>query len=322
MILKNLNLIFGDEELRKTEKRRELLSVLGTEGGPDHNFFSGKDIDLAEVSSLSLTLPFFSSVRSLRLDDSGFFKGTTEQEDVMEFLKNVPESCVVIFTEQNAEKTNPAVKYVKEHGEVFEFRAAESLKNWKDAKEAKEDIRSWASDYVKSEGASIEKRALDELLSLAGFDMWNLKTEISKLIAYSGGNIRLSHVCEITSRTVTDRVFDMVDLKLSGNTAAALSLFEDMLSIRVEPLKILYLLNRQFNQVYLIKDMEANRLPDAQILSRLNLKDWQLRKLREKSRGVSASQMLSMVRLCTETEYNVKSGDMTPQMAVEFILCC
>ena len=322
MILKNLNLIYGDEELKKSQKRKDLLSLLGTEGGPDHNFFSGKDTDLQEVSSLSATVPFFSEVRSLWLDDTGFFKGTGEQNEFLEFLQSVPDTCVVIFTEQNADKANPGLKYIREHGDVFEFRTAESLKNWKDAKEAKGDIREWAAAYVKQEGASMEKRALDELLSLAGFDMWNLKTELDKLIAFSGGKITLSHVYEAASRTVTDKVFDMADLKLSGNTSAALSLFEDMLSIRVEPLKVLYLLNRQFNQVYMIKDMEANRLSDAQILSNLNIKDWQLRKLREKSRGISASQMLSMVRLCTETEFKVKTGDMTPQMAVEFILCC
>ena len=322
MIMKNLCLIYGDEELKKTQKRKDLLSLLGTEGGPDHNFFGGKDIDLKEVSSLSFTVPFFSERRSLWLDDTGFFKGTGEQKEFLDFLQNIPDTCVVIFTEQNADKSNPGLKYIREHGDVFEFRTAESLKNWQDAKEAKGNIREWAAAYVKQEGASMEKRALDELLSLAGFDMWNLKTELDKLIAYSGGKITSDHVYAAASRTVTDKVFDMADLKLSGNTSAALALFEDMLSIRVEPLKVLYLLNRQFNQVYMIKDMEANRLSDAQILSHLNIKDWQLRKLRERSRGISASQMLSMVRLCTETEFKVKSGDMTPQMAVEFILCC
>ena len=322
MILKNLNLITGDEELRKTEKRKELLSLLGTEGGPDHNSFQGKDVDISEISSLSSTLPFFGSVRSLWLDDTGFFKGNGEREDVLDLLKSIPGSCVVIFTEQSTDKANPAFKYVREHGDVFEFHTAESLKSWKEAKEVKGNIREWAENYVKSEGGSIEKRALDELLSLAGFDMWNLKTELAKLIAYSGGVITADHVFRLASRTVTDKVFDMMDLKLSGNISGALSLFEDMLSIRVEPLKVLYLLNRQFNQIYMMKDMEANRIPDAQILSNLNIKDWQLKKLREKSRGISASQMLFMVRLCTETEFKVKSGSMTPQMAVEYILCC
>ena len=321
MLVKNLNLIFGDEELLKVEKRKELLAVLGTEGGPDHNYFEGKETDLAEAASLSQTLPFFGNVRSLWLNDTGLFKGSGANAELLEFLKNVPESCIVIFTEQEADRNTASFKFVKEHGDIFEYRAADSMKSWKDAKEAKAGIRTWALDFLKAEGASIEKRALEELLSLAGFDMWNLKTELEKLISYSGGSITLKHIREITSRTITDRVFDLMDMKLSGNTAGALSLFEDMLSIRVEPLKVLFLLNRQFNQVYMIKDMEGNRLSDAQILADTKLKDWQLRKLREKSRGVSASQMLHMVRLCTEMEYKVKSGDMTPQMAVEFVLC-
>ena len=321
MEIRNINLIFGDEELLKQEKRKELLAAFGTEGGPDHHFFSGKELDLAEVSSLSVTLPLFGTHRTIWIDETGCFKGQGEHTEFLDFLKGIPESCVLILTEADADKSSPLTKYAAAHGELFEFRSVSGIKAWKEANAAKADIRQWAQDQIKAAGCTVEKRALDALLETAGFDMWNLRTEIEKLTSLSGGHIRLSDVEAIVSKTVSDRVFDLIDMKLSGNIAGALDLFEEMQAIRIEPLKIIYLMYRQFIQAYMIKDMESLRFPDAQILSETGLKDWQLRKVREKARRVPADEMRYLAELCTENEYKVKQGELTPKMAVEMILC-
>ena len=183
------------------------------------------------------------------------------------------------------------------------------------------DIKAWIRDYLKKEGCSIDRDAVEALTGLSGFNMLNLETELQKLISYSNGHITRDHIEEICSKTVQDRVFDMVDLKLSGNTKGALLLFEDMLSIRIEPMRIIYMLSRQFNQVFIIKELESRRFSDAQILSKTGLKDWQLRKLRDRSRGRSAKDMLQLVELCIDMETKIKTGDISDRLAAEIILC-
>lgn len=318
--MKNLILICGDEEYLKTEKKKELLRALGAEGSPDFNTYSGKETDLYEVTDLAETIPFFGGNRIILLDATGLFKGSGD-EVILKRLENLPDFTYLIFYESETDGNNKFYKLVKKNGEIFSFTQAESVKNYKEANALKGDVQTWIKKYLQDAGCTIDRDAVTALTNLSGYNMLNLQTELEKLISYSGGRIRREHIDAICSKTVQDRVFDMVDMKLSGNTKGALLLFEDMLSIRIEPMRILYMLSRQFNQVFIIKDLESRRTPDAQILEKTGLKDWQLRKLRDKSRGSSLSDMRYLLELCVEMETKIKTGDITDRIAVEILLC-
>lgn len=318
--MKNLNLICGDEEYLKTEKKKELLRALGAEGSPDFNSYTGKDTDFYEVTDLLETVPLFGGNRVIFLDSTGLFKGSCD-EVILERLKNVPDFAFLIFCETETDGNNKLYKLLQSKGEVFRFTQADSVKNYREAAAVKGDIKVWIRDYLKAAGCTIDRDAVDALTDLSGFNMLNLETELEKLISYSGGRISRKHIDDICSKTVSDKVFDMMDMKLSGNTRGALLLFEDMLAIKIEPMRIIYMLSRQFNQVFLIKDMDSRRIPDPEILTRLGIKDWQLRKLRDKSRGSSLSDMRYLLELCVEMETKIKTGDITDRLACEIILC-
>lgn len=318
--ISNMNLICGDEEYRKSEKKKELLSLTGACGSPDFNSFEGKDIDYHEVFDLARTVPFFGGKRVILLSDTGLFKGAAD-EFVLSSLEDLPETTIMIFCEQECDASGKLARLLKQKGQVFRFNTVDSTKDWKAANSAKADIRSWIKSYLKASGCTADSRAVEELTELSGYNMQNLRNELDKLISYAGKNIRAEHVDAVCSKTVSDRVFDMVDLKLSGSTGKALLLFEDMLSIRIEPMRILYMLAKQFNQVYIIKELSELRYSDAEILSRTGLRDWQLKKLRDRSKGRSLADMRYLTELCVEMETRIKQGDIGDRIAVEIILC-
>ena len=318
--MKNLILICGDEEYLKSEKKKELLSLLKAEGSPDFNSFSGKDTDLSEVLDLCETMPFFGMSRVVLCDSTGLFNGSCP-DTFIERLKNIPSETFAIFCETESSAANKLYKLFKSQGEIFSFTQAGSIKNYKEAAAVRGDIKAWIKDYVRKNGCTIDRDAVENLTSLSGFNMQNLETELLKLISYTGGRITSQSVEDICSKTITDRVFDMVDMKLSGNTAGALRLFEDMISIKIEPMRIIYMLSHQFNQVYIIKQLDSMRTPDAGILEKTGLKDWQLRKLRDRSRGYSERDMRDLTELCVEMETKFKNGDISDRIACEIILC-
>jgi len=317
---KNLILICGDEEYLKTEKKKELFSQLGCEGSPDFHMFSGKETDFEEVMDLAETMPMFSAKRVLFLDDTGLFK-TSADDGMLGRMRELPDSTCMIFYEHDTDGNNALTKLFKSSGSIFRFDSVESVRDWKTASAVKGEIRSWIRDYLGQAGKKIDSRAVEALVGLSGYNMMNLQSELEKLISCPSDPVTENTIRDICSKNVTDRVFDMVDLKLSGNTAGALQLFEEMLSIRVEPMKILYLLGKQFQQVYTIRELESRRMSDSEILTKTGLKDWQLKKLRDRSRGRSMDDLLYLVRLCVEMETKVKNGDMPDRIAAEIILC-
>ena len=354
--LKNLYLICGDEQYLKEKKKKELLHVLHAEGSMNFNAFEGKDTDQSEVLRLADTMPFGEAHRTILLSDTGFCKGSAPAE-LTEGLKDIPESTVVILTETDTDAQNALYKLIKEKGEIKSYQKAES-KSYKEAAQDQTRIRGWAQEYLKKNGREIQGRAMTRLLQLTGYDMLNLQTELEKLISYTvppeeleelakraaegGGKSALQEttlwehggkpgteiyaqitekdVEEICSKTVTDKVFDMLSAKLMGNIGTTLRLYEDLLALKVPPMRVLYLLSKQFNQVYLIKELSRSRIGDGELSERLKIKDWQLRKLREQSARLSLSDARRYLELCVEMEAKIKQGDMNERLGVELIL--
>ena len=333
---KNIVLICGDEQYLKEKKKKELLRQLHALGSLNFNTFEGKEIDRAEVCGLADTMPFMEARRTLLLSDTGFFRGSAPQE-IRDMLESLPESTAVIFYEGETDTTNALYKLVKELGSVFCFRKAEG-KAFKEASQDQARIRTWATGYLKKEHREIGGRAMTRLLQLAGYDMQNLQSELEKLISYTAVReefteertregmpprtveIREQDIEAICSKTVTDRVFDMLSAKLTGNIGTALRLFEELLSLRVPPLRVLFLLSRQFNQVYLIKEASRERIGDAALAERIGIRDWQLRKLKEQSARLPLSEARRYLELCVEMETKIKLGDMNEKLGVEIVL--
>lgn len=340
--LKNIYLICGDEQYLREKKKKELLHALHTEGSMSFNAFEGKETDRAELARLSVTMPFLSEKRTILLSDTGYFKGSAPQE-VVEILQELPESTVIIFYETEADAGNALYKLVKERGEVCRYQKAEK-KPYKEAAQEQGKIRTWVQNELKKQHRSISGRALTKLLQLCGYDMLNLHSELEKLISYTAvpeefqdvqaerraaglpaqlpgeTEIREADIDAICTRTVSDRVFDMLSAKLSGNTGTALSLFEDLLALKTPPLRVLYLLSKQFIQVYQIKEASRERIGDAALAERIGIRDWQLRKLREQSMRISAQEARRYAERCAETETKIKLGDLPERLGVEMIL--
>ena len=62
----------------------------------------------------------------------------------------------------------------------------------------------------------------------------------------------------ITTVQVTNKIFDMVTAIVAGKTKTAMDLYEDLLALKEPPMRILFLIARQFNQILLVKEMMAS----------------------------------------------------------------
>lgn len=325
---KALFLICGSESYLKQQKKNELLRQFGAEENSlNFNVFSGREIDFLEVARLCDTMPFMSQWRVILIEDSGQMK-LTPDKDLYEAASGLPESTALIFIEQETDAANALYKLVRETGEIHRFQKV-SDKSGKEAKAEQLEVRRWAMEYLKKNHRKMDTKRMEELLELTGYDMENLKSELDKLISYTEGQdpaapIGSSDIQAICSRTLQDQVFELLAAKLSGNVSRALELFEEMLAMRISPLRVLFMLARQFNQVYLLKDLSGSsyqQLSDVQIAQKIGIKkDWQLRKLKEQSVRLGKQDARAYLELCAEMETRIKRGDLDGRIAVEMLL--
>lgn len=321
--LSNIYLISGDEQFLKKQKRDELLKYYGAEGSLNFNSFSG-EIDYNEVSALSSTMPLFSNYRVILIDGSRLFK-LSSNNIVMNMLDELPQSTIIIFCEDEVDTSNALYKLIKKKGEIFSFKKVAGRK-WAETKADKAEIKKWISDKIKKAGRKISSVNLEKLLNSYEYDMQRLDNEVEKLIMFTydrgkGSEITEADIQEICSKNVTDQVFDMLAAKLTGNIGKALRIYEELLSIKVKPMKVLYMLSKQFNEVYILKELQNQYLSDAQIAAKMNIKDWMLRNIKQQSNRMTINEARRYIDLCVSTETKIKQGDMIERIGVEIILC-
>ena len=307
---KRVYLLYGEENfLKRSYKNRLKEAILGDDTMNFHHF-EGKGMDIPEIIGLADTMPFFAEKRLLLLEDSGLFKGSAEQ--LAAYLPQLPESTCMLFVESEVDKRGKLYKAVKKVGYAAEL-----------GRQTPTQLSNWAARLLAREGKKITGATMELLLSKTGDDMENIRSELDKLISYTLGRdvITAQDVEAICTTQLTNKIFEMIGAISSRKVQRAMELYEDLLLLREPPMRILFLIARQFNQLLTIKDMACKGVAKAEIASGLKLPPFVVGKLLTQSRAFTREQLLSYLELCVETEEAVKQGRLQDRLAVEILIC-
>jgi len=303
-------LLYGDEGFLLHSYKTKFKSVVADDNELNYSYFEGKDIKVDQVIAAADTLPFFCDSKLIIVEDSGWFKSA--QDKLVDYLSQMPETSHILFIESEVDKRNKLYKKVSEIGYVCEMNHP-----------AEGDLSSWAARILKASDKQITSTNMQLLISRTGIDMQRLKGELEKLIAFTAGRneITKADIEAITAETEQNRIFDMVRAIVSRRKTEALKLYDDLLALKEPPLRIIFLIARQFNQMLEIKDM-MNEGENAQsIAAFLKQPAWSVEKSMKQLRGQNRDILKAYVERCVELEEAVKKGDMPDRIAVEILIC-
>ena len=82
-----------------------------------------------------------------------------------------------------------------------------------------------------------------------------LNRELEKLLCYTlgKGTITTDDVAAVCTEQTENRIFDMIQAITEQNQRQALDLYADLLSMKEPPMRILYLITRQFSPAFAVK---------------------------------------------------------------------
>lgn len=302
-------LLFGEEQyLKQMYKKRLRQAVLG-EDTMNYSYFEGKGIDVQALTAMADTMPFFAEKRLILVEDSGFFKNASDA--MVEYLPHIPETACLVFVEEQVDKRNRLYKKVKELGYAAELN-----------RQSPEQLARWAGTILARDGKKITKNSMDLFLSMAGDDMENIRMELEKLITYTMGRevVTDSDIEAVCTVQATNRIFDMIAAVAAKNTRKALELYEDLLTLKEPPMRILFLIARQFNQLLQVKELMAQGMDKGQIAKKRKLQPFVAGKLMGQARAFSKEQILEYVETCAEMDEAVKTGKIADRLAVELLI--
>ena len=308
--LKNVYLLYGTEDYLKRQYRDKLKHAL-VEPDDTMNFsaYEGKDINPKELIDLSETLPFFKEKRMILVENSGFFKNSCD--DLAEYMSQVPESTCFVFVEEEVDKRSKLFKAASRAGSAVEFETP------------KEDMLvRWILGRIQREGKKITQSVMQLFLSKTGSDMENIDKELEKLICYTldKAEISAADVEAICTGQTENKIFEMIDAISAKNQKKALDLYYDLLALKEAPMRILFLIARQFQNLLLIKSMSAKGYPAVSIAKTAGMPSFAVQKNLRQAGAFKINQLKEAIEDCGQAEEDVKTGRMADQLAVELLI--
>ena len=303
-------LLYGPEDYLRSQYRDLLLKALIPEGDEMNlTRFSGKDTDETALISQAETMPFFADRRVILAEDTGFFKNKTE--DLASYLEKLPDYLVLIFSEKEADKRTKTFKAIQKYGHVTEF----DVQN-------EDTLVRWIFTRMKKEGKKITSADMQRFLAAAGSDMANIDNELNKLLSYCAGKevITGEDIDAVCTPQLTGQIFDMVRAVTERKQKEALDLYYDLLALKEPPMRILYLIARQYDQLLRIRSMAGEGMPQQEIASRAGVPPFVVRRSMNLIRQYPEERLQEILQELVQMEEDVKTGKLDDTLSVELAI--
>lgn len=303
-------LLYGDEHyLKKSYKNSLSAGICDISDTMNYSYYEGKGISAAEIIDTAETLPFFSERRLIVIENSGFFKNACDE--LADYLKEPCSTTYFLFVEAEVDKRSRMFKAVQKVGRCVEMVSP-----------GEDMLLTWAVRMIDKQGKKIRKSTLLRLFDRSGIDMNTLSMEINKLIDYVGEReiIEDKDVDEICTLEIKNQIFDMVDAITDGKSKKALDMYYNLLSLREPPLRILFLIARQFNLLLQVKMLAAKISDSKLIASQLSMAPFLVVKCLKKIRNYNSDYLKSAIEECVSLEEAVKTGQLEDKISVELLI--
>lgn len=253
-------------------------------------------------------MPFFAERRVILLENTGFFK--SQCQDLPEYLAELPEYLCMIFVESEVDKRSRMYKAVKKYGRIVEF-----------AEQDANTLMRWVLGTLKKEGKKITQRDMEFFLGKTGSDMGNISLELEKLLCYTMGRdvITAEDIEAVCTTQISNHIFDMIKVVTEKNQKKALDLYYD-LALKEPPMRILFLLARQFHLIMQVKELTREGYDQSKIAKKIGLQPFVVRNYAAYARRYSTEELRRAVEEAVDTEAKVKTGLMSDTMSVELLV--
>lgn len=307
---KKAYLLFGEEAYLRQQYKQNLVNALNPDGDTmNFSRLEGKGIDVRGLIDLCETMPFFADYRVILIEDSGFFKNKCDE--LADYMKDVPDYVRLIFAESEVDKRSKMYKAVKNCGRIVEF-----------VKQDEKTLMRWAAGILSKEGRKITQRDMELLLTKTGTDMGNIRMELEKLITYTMGKdvVTAYDIEDVCTTQTTNKIFDMVRAVTEKNQKYALELYYDLLTLKEPPMRILFLLAKQFRQILLCKKLSEEGISQNEMATRLGVPSFVVRNIAACAKSYTVEELEKAVEDFVDAEEAVKTGRLGDVLSVELLI--
>ena len=130
----------------------------------------------------------------------------------------------------------------------------------------------------------------------------------------------MQDVDDICTTQITNKIFEMVEAVAEKQQKKALDYYYDLLALKEPPMRILYLLTRQFKLLLEVKELLKKGYDKPQIAKMAGLHPFVAGKYMKQCRTFSKEELRDIMEEAALTEELVKTGRLNDRMSVELFI--
>lgn len=311
-------LLYGPDTFRSRQKLRELKNKFTNEidkSGLNLTELDGKKLDVSKFENDIATPPFLAKKRMVVIENLiTSNKGKKIQAEVLKILeKNKFEESILIFWEEDgeADKKSTLLKRLKKEKYNQQFKILTPL-----------ETKKWADKEIKDRGGKINIKALESLVDFVGNDLWQMNSEIEKLLAYKRGEeIRVEDISELVMTKIDDDIFKLTDAIGHKNKVLAIKLISDQFKNGVSPTRLLSKIIWQFKNLLVIKSgVEDNGLNTNQLTIQTKLHPFVVKKTLAQIKNYSLEDLKKTYNQLLNIDHKIKTSRVDPEVLFDLLI--
>ena len=306
---KSVYLLYGEEEYLKKQYRDRLKNAIVGDDTMNYSYYDSDNASVKDIIDVCETLPFFAQKRLVVMENTGFLKSSNEE--LADYIKHIPDYLIIVMVEKEVDKRNKVYKAIDAVGYVCEMKPQTTA-----------TLEKWIAGLLAKDSLRISRDACDLILDKTGAGMDYIKQETEKLASYCQGRevVTVEDVEKVCATQTTSHIFDMISAIANKKQQQALDLYYDLLELKEPPMRILYLIVRQFNGILQVKDLMSRGISGKEIASKIGAAPFVVGKYQAQAKYFEMNTLLDALNECAKTEEAVKQGRLNDRLGVELII--
>ncbi len=316
----NRYLLYGSNRHAIKEKTVAILhsADISTE---DTEMFDMNDTPVQSAVESAMTIPFLSDQKAVIIDNAMFVAGEKSDQEIdhvlgmLEDYWNHPNPTTLLIVRCPYDKLDqnaPLVKKLLDQGESFHFGTGKQKTMFDDVRQS-----------LEKEGFTIAANALQMFIGRTKKSNLMMYNELNKLMMYKDNedkHITIDDVRAITIRDIDDNIFELTNALLAKDRNALLRVYEDLLQINMDPMWMIGVLVRKFQEILYTQELLRLGRTQKDIQKHFKVSKGRAYYMVKNARDVTKTQLDHFLGGLSQLDYAIKSGKMDKQLGLEMFL--
>lgn len=277
------------------------------------------DTLLEQVIQEAETPSFFGGKRLILVKNAAFLTTAKPKRELnhnveawLDYLSHPSENSAVVFTVVN-DKLDKRKKVVKQMEKIASVTKFDALKG--------QALLKWVMDRFRALQVKIKRDVCIYFIQVVGNDLRLINQECEKLSLFVGkkGTITQEMIDQLIPRTLENNVFQLTEKLAAKKIAEVWQIWEDLLTQKEEPIRILALMTRQFRLLYQTKVLSAKGMGASEIAKMIGAHPYPVKLAMTNLGSFSLEQLKKYLSLAIAADQDIKSGKIEKVLAIEQI---